>query len=229
MLGEEAEAWDWVTCQLQRDKHSRDRIRCDQNAILRHLRIGDALHAAQNRVNENGCGCDVETCCAVHFEEAGEGHASASHLTDNIGHGHNDQRDNGHNACSLAVETVAYEFRNRILAELAQIGRKKHRHKHVTTRPAHEEGRVVIAYECDQTCHRDEGGRRHPVSCSCHAVQDRRNTTPCCVEFRCGARAGPNRDTEVERKRQPHNDNIECCLIHNLARPLLFVHAIFFV
>jgi hypothetical protein len=37
-------------------------------------------------------------------------------------------------------------------------------------------------------------------------------------------RTGPDRDTEVERKRQPHDDNVECCLIHGLVCPLL-VHA----
>ena len=211
---EHTNRWDWVTSQLQRNKDCWNGVCNDQHNVLSNLRVGDALHAADNSVEENNRRTDQQTGQVINFQETRERNANAGHLTNNVGDRCNDQTDNCHGTCGLAVETVTNEFRHSELAEFAQIRCQQHRQQNVAAGPAHQVSRSVVAAECNNTSHRNERCCRHPVSAGCHAVDDRVNAATRSVEFRCGTRAGPDRDADVERKRRAHNQQVERKLIH---------------
>src|SRR5690606_36727394 len=65
------------------------------------------------------------------------------------------ERDDGHQAGTLAVEAVTHEIRHGELAELAQVGSQQHGQQHVATGPAHQEGGVDVT-DRDQAGHGDE-------------------------------------------------------------------------
>ncbi len=214
-----------VACDLQGDEDRGNRIGHDQNAILRHLRIGDALHPAEHRIGENDRRTDVKAGIRRHFEEAREGHAHTAHLADHIGHRDDDQADDGDKPCTVGIEPVTDEFGHCELAELAQVRGQQQCQKHVTACPAHQEGRLRIAArrrQRDDPRHRDERRRRHPVCRRRHAVHDRGNTLPGRIEFRRRARTGPDRDADVERKGCTDHQQVECILIHFVPVPFAY-------
>ncbi len=51
--GEQAQLRQRVASELQRDEHRLDGVGNDQHAVLRELGVGDALHAAEHRVDEH--------------------------------------------------------------------------------------------------------------------------------------------------------------------------------
>ena len=108
-----------VAGQLQADKNCRDGVGQNQHAVLGDLGIGNALHATEYRVEEHDHHADEQAGSVFHLQEAGESHANALHLADNIGHRTQDQADNRHYPCGLRIEAIADELRHRELAVLA--------------------------------------------------------------------------------------------------------------
>src|SRR5690606_10337786 len=149
-----------VARQLHGNEHGRNGVGDDQNDVLSHLGVGDALHAAEYCVGEHDGGSTPDTSGAAHFQEAGERHTSTRHLTDYVGNGDEDEADNGYQTCATAVETVTDEVRYGELAEFAQIGCQQHRQQHVATGPAHQVNRGAITTGSNQACHGDEGSCR---------------------------------------------------------------------
>jgi hypothetical protein len=177
-VGAEAELRDRHAGELQRDEDRRHRVGQDQHDVLRHLRVGDALHAAEHRVGEDDGHADVDADVRGHAEEARERHAHARHLADDVGDGGDEQADHGHRRGALRVEAVADELRHRELAELAQVRRQQHGQQHVAAGPAHQEQAAAVAHVGDQAGHRDERRGAHPVGRRGHAVHHRRNLPP---------------------------------------------------
>ena len=63
------------------------------------LGIGDAFHAAHDRVDEYNAHADVQAGVVVSFEETGEGYADPFHLANNISNGGDDQADDRQDTC----------------------------------------------------------------------------------------------------------------------------------
>ena len=96
MSAEHAEHRDRVASQLHGNEHGRNGVGDDQNDVLSHLGVGDALHAAEYRVGEHDRGSDPDTSGVAHFREAGERHTSTGHLTDYVSNGDEDEADDGY-------------------------------------------------------------------------------------------------------------------------------------
>ena len=214
VITEQTKRRDRVAGQLQRDEDRRNGIGHDQHDILRDLRIGHTFHAAENRIGKHHTCTDQKTAGVGDFKKAAKGHANAGHLADHIGGRCHDQTEHGHHAGGLGIEPVADELGHGELAELAQVRRKQQSQQNITAGPAHQEGRVVIAGKGNQARHRDERGRRHPVSRSGHAVGDGVNAATGGVEFTGRACARPDCDADVECERRAHKQQVECKLIH---------------
>ena len=217
--GEQAQLRDRIAGELQRDEHRRDRVGDDQHDVLRHLGIGDALHAAQHRVHEHHRRGDQQAGVGVDLQEARERHAGAGHLPDHVGDRDHQQRRHRHQPRGAAVVAVADELGHGEAAELAQVGRQQHRQQHVAAGPAHEIRRVAVADEGDQARHRDERRRRHPVCGDRHAVHHRVDAASGGVELGGGSGARPDRDRDVEQERAADENEVESELVHG--RPLI--------
>ena len=170
MSAEHAEHRDWVAGQLHGNEHGRNGVGDDQNHVLGHLGVGDALHAAEYRIGEHDGSRNPDTSGVAYFQEAGERHTSTCHLTDYISNGDEDEADDSYQASATAVEAVTDEVRHGELAELTQVGCQQHGQQHITTRPTHQVDRCSITARSDQTGHRNEGSCRHPVRRCRHAV-----------------------------------------------------------
>jgi hypothetical protein len=81
---EQAERRQRVAGEAQRDEDCRDGVSRDEHDVLGDLRVGDALHAAENRVHEHNRRADEEACGGVRLEEACEGHTHACHLPNDV-------------------------------------------------------------------------------------------------------------------------------------------------
>ncbi len=205
---------DRVARQLHGNEHGRNGVGDDQNHILCHLGIGDALHAAEYRVGKHDGSSDPDTGGVAHFQEAGERHASTGHLADYIGNGDEDEADHSYQASATAVETVTDEVRYGELAELAQVRRQQHRQQHIATSPTHQVDGSSITAGGDQTCHGDEGSCRHPVCRRGHTVGYRVNTTTSDIEFFSRTGAGPDRDPDIKQERRAHEQHVDPILAH---------------
>src|SRR5690606_24901661 len=146
---------DWVTGQLQRDEYSRNGVRNDQYHVLSHLGVGNTFHTTQYGVNQYHAGGNPDTGGAAYFQEAGEGYTGTGHLTDYVGNRRHDQTDNSDQTRTAAVETVTDKVGHGKLTELTQVRSQQHGQQHVTTGPAHQEGRVNVTYR-QQTRHGDK-------------------------------------------------------------------------
>ena len=219
IAADQAKLWHDVAGQAKRDEQRRDRVGDDQHDVLRHLGIGDALHAAEHGIGEHHRRTDQQAGRGRHFQEACKGHAHANHLPDDVSDRDDEKADHSHHAGTGRIEPVAHEFRHSELAELAQVRRQKQRKQHIAAGPTHQEDRVVVAAEGDKTRHRDEGSCRHPVSRRRHAVDHRANALTRRVEFSGRACTGPERDAEIQRERQADDDKVKGKLIHLVLPP----------
>ncbi len=164
-----------VAGQMQRDKNGRNRVGQNQHAILGDLGVGDALHAAKNRVHEHDTHTDIDTGGTRNTEEAREGHPDAGHLTDNVGHRRHQQAENRHRTGTFGIVAGAEELGNGKFAEFAQVGGQQHGKQNVATGPAHQEQTAAITHVGDKAGHGDKRSGRHPVSAGCHTVHNRVN------------------------------------------------------
>ena len=76
---------DDVAGHQQGDEDRRHQVGEDQHAVLGHLGIGDALHAAEHGVEEHDRHADDHAGVDVHLEEAREHDADAAHLPGDVG------------------------------------------------------------------------------------------------------------------------------------------------
>ena len=79
-------------------ENRRYHVRENQNAILRDLRVRDALHAAEYGVHEDDRHPDVHTRVDVDFEEAAEDDAHTPHLARDIRERNEDRAHDGDDA-----------------------------------------------------------------------------------------------------------------------------------
>ena len=210
----EAELRDRVAGHQDRDENRRHQIGEDQHAILRHLRVGDALHAAQHRIDEDDRHADDDTEGDVHLEEAGEHDADAAHLPRHIGEGNEDQADDADNARRRRVIPLADEVGHRELAELAQIGCQQQGQQHIAARPAHEIDRAVIARKGDDARHGDERGCAHPVGRRRHAVGDRMHAAAGDIELAGGPGTRPDGNADIKREAGADEDVDKGLCVH---------------
>ena len=109
----------------QRDEDGRHHEGKNQNAVLGHLGIGDALHPSENGVDEDDGHADDDPVCDIHLEETAEDHPHPSHLTGDIGEGDEDGADHCHQSSGLRVVTFSDEVGHGVLAEFSQIRRQQ--------------------------------------------------------------------------------------------------------
>ncbi len=204
-----------IAGRLDGDEHGRHRVGEDQHAVLGHLGIGDALHAAEHGVDEHDTHPYIKAGLDRHLEKAREHDADAAHLAGHVGERDEDQADHGdHDACQLRVVAVADELRHGELAELAQVGRQQQGQQHVAAGPAHQVHAAVVAEKADQPGHGDEGGRRHPVGRGGHAVGDRVDVLAGDVEIPGAAGARTEGNHDIEREAQADGDESEGLQAH---------------
>ncbi|MNZ78441.1 hypothetical protein D3C78_970120 [compost metagenome] len=205
---------DRVAGELHGQEDRRNHVGEDHHAVLRHLGVGDALHAAEHGVEEHQRHADDHAGVDIHFQVAGEHDADTAHLACHIGEGNEDHADYRHQTCSGRVVAGTDEVRHGELAELAQVGRQAHRQQHVTAGPTHQVDAAVEADEGDDPRHGDEGGRRHPVGTGGHAVQHRVNPLAGDIVFTGGAGASEERDGDVQREGRADDEVDQGLRIH---------------
>ena len=215
----QAELRQRVAGELQRDEDRRHQVGGDQHDVLRHLGVGDALHATEHCVHEHDRHADVDTGLARHAEEARERHTNAGHLADDVGQRRSQQADHRHGRRGLRVEAVADELRHGELAELAQVRGQQHRQQDVATGPAHQEQAAAVAHVGNQAGHGDEGRCRHPVGRSGHAVGDRVHAAARGIELAGAAGTRPDGDADVQREGRADHQIGDCLKIHNPLTP----------
>ena len=111
---------------------------------------------------------DVE----VEEQEPAHDDADARHLRDEVGERGADGHEEADHAGGVAAITLAEEVRNRVGAELPEVGREEDRQQDVAARPARHVGQAVVAGGVEGAAHRDERGRAHPVGAGGHAVEE---------------------------------------------------------
>ncbi|CRZ44757.1 Uncharacterised protein [Vibrio cholerae] len=76
------------------------------------LGIGDALHAAHYRVEENDRHTDHDTDVDVHFKEARKHHADTAHLSRHISEGNKNGTEHGDHTRGSGVVTISDKIRH---------------------------------------------------------------------------------------------------------------------
>ena len=199
------------------DVDHRHHVGENEDAVLCHLGVGDAAHAAHHRVDEHDHHPDAHTHVDVHIQEAGEDDAHAPHLTRNVGEGDEDGAGHGHQPGGVRIIAVAHEIGHGELAELAQIGGQEQGEQYIAAGPAHQVDRTVAAHEGDDAGHGDEGCGRHPVGGGGHAVGQWRNARPRNVELAGGEGPRPQRDPDIHGEGEADNDEGPGLNIHSFS------------
>ena len=148
-LGGQAQLRHRVARDQQRDEDRRRYIGKNHDAILRHLGIGNAFHAAQHGIEEHHRHADKHAGRDLNLQETGEHHPYAAHLPRHIGKADEHQADHGHHAGGMGIIALADEVRHGVLAELAQVRRQQQRQQDVAAGPAHQVHRSVITGKGD--------------------------------------------------------------------------------
>ena len=97
----QANLWQKVTGEVQRDEDGRNGVGEYQHAILRDLGIGDALHSAQYGVDEDDAHAHIHANFKGNLEKTAECHADTAHLADHVGNGSDDQADDSNQSRAL--------------------------------------------------------------------------------------------------------------------------------
>ena len=107
------------------NKYGRHQIGENQHTILRDLRIGDALHAAQHGIKEHHAHANQHTHIYRNVEKTRKHHTNAPHLTGHIGEGNHNQANHRHQSRQLGIIAFADKIRHGELPEFPQIGRQQ--------------------------------------------------------------------------------------------------------
>ena len=194
----EAQLGHGVAGELQGDEDGGHHKGKDQHAVLRHLGVGDALHAAQHRVEKHNRHADHHPPVDIDLQKAREHHAHAPHLPGHVGERHEQGAHHRHRTGQPRVVAVADEVGHGELTELAQVGSQQQGQQHVAARPAHQVYRAVVAHEGDQPGHRDKRSGRHPIGGGGQSVGQRMHAPARHVEVlgRTGPRPDGNADVQ---------------------------------
>jgi hypothetical protein len=148
---------DRVSGELRGNGYGRNHIRDDQHAILRNLRPRHPFHAAENGVEGDDYHTDddpdrnrfdaepIRQWREEITEESAEDDADALHLSGDVRERNKERCDSRHHASRFRVIPARDEVRNRVLAELSEVGSKQERQKDISTRPSHEIDRAIEA------------------------------------------------------------------------------------
>src|SRR3546814_3505507 len=104
-----------------RDEDGPHHVGKDPHAVLRHLSVGDALHATHHRVEEHQRHADDHSGGNVHFQEAAEYDTDTAHLTGHVGERNEDRAHHRDQTRGIGVVTITNEVGHGELAELAQV------------------------------------------------------------------------------------------------------------
>ena len=189
------------------------------------LGISHALHSTQYGVDKNNAHADYQAGRNFHFEKSGENNANSAHLAGDVGKRNEDQANDGNDPRRLRIVTFSDKLRDGELAKLAQVRRKQQRQQNVTTGPAHEVHRTVIAEKCDEACHRDKRCCAHPVGGGRHAVCDRRDALTGNIKVTGVMRARPDGDAYIEHEAQSDHDPCQPLKTHE--RTSVFMDVMF--
>merc|ERR1712000_156582 len=99
-IRQEAQLWNRVTGQVQRNKYRRYGVGKDQYTVLSDLSVSYTLHTTQYGVEEYDTHTCIQAGRVVHIHKAGEGNTDTFHLTDYVSQRGNDQTDYCHNTRS---------------------------------------------------------------------------------------------------------------------------------
>ena len=210
-----------IAGELHRDGHRRNEEGDDEDDVLRHLGVGDALHAAEHGIDQHDGHADDDAPADVDLQEARKDDADAAHLPGHIGEADDDGAKHRRLPRPLRIVAVANEIGHGELAELAQVGRQQQGQQNEASGPAHQIDRPAIARKGDDARHADEAGRAHPVGGGGHAVGQRRHAFSGDIELTGGLGAAPNGDADVERKAQAHHDERPGLDAHSSSTPNL--------
>ena len=192
--------------ELEGQVHHGHQVRDDQDDVLRHLGPGDRAHAAQHRAEEHAEQADEDADVEVQADEARHDEPDARHLGDEVGEGAGDGGDHAHDARRVAAVAGAQEVRDRVGAELAEVGAEEHGEQQVAARPPHDVGQAREALGRERAAHRDERRRRHPVRAGGHAVVEGRHAAAGHVVLVRVRGAGDDADDDVDQQRQRHEE-----------------------
>ncbi len=184
----------------QRDEDGRNHEGKNQNAVLSHLGVGDALHPAENCVDEDDGHSDYYSVGDIYLEKTAEHHPDSAHLSGDIGEGDEDGADHRDQSSRLGVIPLSDEIGHGELAELPQIRRQQQCQQHVAPGPSHQVNRTVVTAEGDDPRHRDERCGTHPIGSGGHSIGQRRDILTRDVELSGAGRPGTDGDDDVEEK-----------------------------
>ena len=121
----EAELGHRVSRDEDRQEDRRDEVGEDQHAVLRHLRVGDPLHASEHGIEEDDRYADVDARVDVDLQEAPEDDPHATHLARYVRERDEDRAQHGYHPRYLGVVAVPHELGDRESTVLAQIRRQQ--------------------------------------------------------------------------------------------------------
>ncbi len=201
---------------LDRQPRHRHQEGHQQHDVLRHLRPCDGAHAAQERAHEDAAQAQEHAHLERHAGDAAGDQAHAVDLRDDVEERAGDGRHHADHPREIAVVARGQEVGDRVLAELAQVGRDQQGHQHEAAGPAEDVGEAAIPAQVQRAGHADERRRGHPVRPRGHAVVQGRHAAPGHVVLGRigGARQdadagvehdGPDQEQEADpAPRQPH-------------------------
>jgi hypothetical protein len=188
----------------------RQQERHQDDDVLRHLGPGDGAHAAQKRADQDAGQAEENADREIDPGEARGDQADRVDLRHHVGKRDDDGGTDRHQAHRVAAPAGAaaiargQKIGDRVLGELAQVGRDQQRHQAVTAGPAHDVGQGVEAVQVQPAGQADEAGRGNPVGGGGHAVENGRHAAPGDVVFGHVRGAAENTDGGVQHDGGEH-------------------------
>ena len=113
----ESQLGNGVSRHLDGNEDRRYHERTDEHTVLGDLRVGDALHPAENGVEQDDRHADDDTRGDVHLEKAGKDDAHPAHLSRDVGEGDQQGAHHRHQPRLPGIVAVTDEIGNGELAE----------------------------------------------------------------------------------------------------------------
>ena len=184
---------------LQRQPYHRRHIGNDEDDVLGDLGPRHRAHATEKRTHQNAAETDEHTDAEFKPGKAGGDQAHAVDLRHDVRKRAQNGGENADAAHDVAAVAFAKEVGNGELAKFSQIGRQQKRDQTIAAGPAHHKRQAIEAGEIQCAGHADERRSTHPVGTSGHAVEKRRNTSPCDIIFGRVHGTGHDADRRIER------------------------------
>ena len=155
----------------------------------------------KHRAKEHADQADEDADVEIQTDKARDDQADAGHLGDQVGERAGDRGDDADDAREIAAIAGAEKVRNRVGAELAQVGAEKDREQEIATGPTHDVGKTGESLGGKRAGHRDKRRGRHPVRTRGHAVEDSGNAATSDVVLIRVRSAGDDADDDVDAER----------------------------